>query len=72
MFKVLQWNFTSIENKDQPDLTVLKHYHPYRRYEGHGVAICINKTLTQTEVTLNAPLEAVACRVRLNNTYLAI
>ena len=32
----------------------------------------IHKTLTQTEVTLNTPLEAVACRVRLNNTYLVI
>ena len=58
--------------QDQPDPTVLKHYHPYRRYEGHGVAIYIHKTLTQTEVTLNTPLEAVACRVRFNNTYLAI
>ena len=47
-------------------------YHPYKRYEGHNVAIYIYKTLTQTEVTLNKPLEAVACSVRFNNTYLAI
>ena len=60
--------------QDQPDPTVLKRYHPYRRYEGHGVAIYsyIHKILTQTEVTLNTPLEAVACRVRFNNTYLAM
>ena len=58
--------------QNQPDPTVIKHYHTYRRYDGHGVAIYIHKTLTQTEVTLNTPLEAVACRVRFNNTYLAI
>ena len=58
--------------QDQPDPTVLKHCHRYRRYEGHGVAIYIHKTLTQTEVTLNTPLEAVACSVRFNNTYLNI
>ena len=29
-------------------------------------------TLTQTEVTFNKRLEAIACRVRFNNTYLTI
>ena len=58
--------------EDHPDPPVLKHYHSYRRYDGHGVAIYIHKTLTQTEVMLNSPLEAVACRVKFNNTYLAI
>ena len=58
--------------QDQPDPTVLKLYHPYRRYEGLDVAIYIHKTLIQTEATLNTPLEAVASRVRFNNTYLAI
>ena len=57
---------------DQPDPSVLKHYHPYKRYDGHGVAIYTHKTLTQTEVTLNTPLEAVACRVKFNDAYLAI
>ncbi|MPC46248.1 hypothetical protein E2C01_039962 [Portunus trituberculatus] len=33
--------------QDQPDPAVLKHYHPYRRYEGHAVAIYIHKTLLQ-------------------------
>ena len=58
--------------EDHPDPPALKHYHPYRRYDGHGVAIYTHKTLAQTEVTLNTPLEAVACRVRFNDTYLAI
>ena len=57
---------------DQPDPTVLKHYHPYRRYEGHGVAIYIHKTLTQTKVALKTSLEAVTCWVRFNKMYLAI
>ncbi len=36
--------------EDHPDPPVLKHYHSYRSYDGHGVAIYIHKTLTQTEV----------------------
>ena len=57
---------------DQPDPSVLKHQHLYKRYDGHGVAIYTHKTLTQTEVALNTPLEAVACRVKFNDAYLAI
>ena len=54
---------------DQPDPTVLTHYHPYKRYDGQGVAIYTHKTLTQTEETLNTPLEAGACRVKFNDVY---
>lgn len=51
---------------------VLRHYHPYRKYDDHGVAIYKHETLAQTEVTLNTLLEAVAYRVRYNDAYLAI
>ncbi|ORD93096.1 RTJK, partial [Enterospora canceri] len=58
--------------EDHSDPSVLKHYHAYRRYDGHGVAVYIHKTLPHTEVTLDTTLEAVACRVKFNGTYLAI
>ena len=58
--------------EDQPDPPALKHYLSYRKYAGHGVAIYTHKTLSQTEVTLNTTLEAVACRVKFNDTYLSI
>ena len=57
---------------DQPDPSALKHYHPYKRYDGHGVAIYTHKTLTQTKVALNTPLGAVECRVKCNDACLAI
>ena len=57
---------------DQPDSSVVKHYHPYKRYDGHGVAIYTYKTLIQKEVALNTPLEAVTCMVKFNDAYLAI
>ena len=57
---------------DHPDPQAFKHYYPYRRHVGHGVAVYIHKTLPQTEVTLNTTLEAVACRVKFNDTYVSI
>ena len=58
--------------QDHPDPPQLKHYHSYRRYEGHGTAIYIHKSLPQTEVELNSTLEATACRVKFGNMYLSI
>ncbi|WP_435336437.1 endonuclease/exonuclease/phosphatase family protein, partial [Klebsiella pneumoniae] len=58
--------------EDHPDPPQLKHYHSYRRYDGHGTAIYIHKSLPQTEVVLNSTLEATACRVKFGNTYLSI
>ena len=56
----------------RPDPPQFKHYHSYRRHNGHGIAIYTHKSLPQTEVVLNSALEAVACRVKFGNAYLSI
>ena len=58
--------------EDHPDPSVLKHYHAYRRHDGHGVDVYTHKTLPHTEVTLDTTLEVVAYRVKFNGTYLII
>ena len=61
---------TRLEDRDDPPQ--LKHYHSYRRSDGHGVAIYTHKSHAQTEVILDSALEAVACRVKFGNAYLSI
>ncbi|MCP4262523.1 MAG: RNA-directed DNA polymerase [Planctomycetes bacterium] len=58
--------------EDQPDPRMFRLYHSYRRYMGHGVAVYVHPTLPQSEVVLNSPLEAVACRVNFGTAYLTI
>ena len=42
--------------EDHHDPPQFKHYHSYRRHEGHGIAIYTHKSLPQTEVVLNSTL----------------
>lgn len=57
---------------DHADPSLFKHYHSYRKHEGHGVAIYVHKSLPHSAVPFDSALEAVACRVKFHSTYLTI